>query len=68
MKNKIQVFLLPISLVLNFYLMIVTITLDNNIANIEEETKKINRTIEVQNKVIVEMQQDFDELKNQKDK
>lgn len=68
MKNKIQVFLLSISLVLNFYLMIVTITLDNNIANIEEETKKINRTIEVQNKVIVEMQQDFDELKNQKDK
>ncbi len=68
MKNKIQGFLLIISLLLNVCLIIVTTILNNNIANIEEKTEKINKTLEVQNQIITNIQQDYDTLKNQSDK
>lgn len=68
MKNKIQVFLLIISLFLNVCLIIVTIILNNNISNIEEKTEKINKILEVQNQIITNIQQDYDTLKNQIDK
>lgn len=68
MKNKIQVFLLILSLLLNVCLIIVTIILNNNISNIEEKTEKINKTLEVQNQIITNIQQDYDTLKNQIDK
>jgi len=68
MKNKIQVFLLIISLVLNVCLIIFTIILNNNISNIDEKTEKINKTLEVQNQIITNIQQDYDILKNQIDK
>jgi len=65
MKNKIKVFLLIISLPLNVCLIIVTIILNNNISNIEEKT---NKTLEVQNEIITNIQRDYDTLKNQIDK
>lgn len=68
MKNKIQVFLLILSLLLNVCLIIVTIILNNNISNIEEKTEKINKTLEVQNQIITNIQQDYNTLKNQIDK
>jgi len=65
MKNKIQVFLLILSLLLNVCMIIVTIILNNNISNIEEKT---NKTLEVQNEIITNIQRDYDTLKNQIDK
>lgn len=68
MKNKMQVYILIVSLVLNICLITATIILNNDIKNIQKETKKINRTLEIQNQVIINIQQDYNELKNQIDK